>query len=339
MPKSDDNEQTIAARKRLKFILEDGRDILVDRSRVKDFPEWFDEELFKRGQKWYIDNLYTVFITNLIGLLLVLSIPTVCDVVVLTNKSNTPCKAYKRYFDTLRHSLNWYTYDIKDFKSESQKSISIVHGLHGSSSRLASKHGLGARVTQTDMSLSQFVFMGLILVRKKELSINCTDEDEIAIIHLWRTLGYFLGIQDRFNLCQGTSEEVRNLCQLVLSDVYAPYLKQPPRDFDVIARSLIDGFKPIIPIIDVEVMINLTNELCGLPNKKIVSWYNLWLYNVHKFIHNFLFTIPWLRSISLSVFNILLKFSLWLNSNFPIIAAIQLGQEIYDTEEPKPLIR
>lgn len=47
------------------------------------------------------------------------------------------------------------------------------------------------------MVLTQFGFIGMMLIRKKELAIIGTEEDEISIVHFWRVIGYMLGIQDK----------------------------------------------------------------------------------------------------------------------------------------------
>jgi len=73
----------------------------------------------------------------------------------------------------------------------------LVSGLHCAASRLSDKSGLGLRVTQKDMALTQFGFMGLLLLKKKELAIVGTEQDEKSIVHFWRTMGYMLGIQDK----------------------------------------------------------------------------------------------------------------------------------------------
>lgn len=78
-----------------------------------------------------------------------------------------------------------------------QKSVTIVHGLHCAASRKSEKSGLGLRVSQRDMVLTQFGFIGLLLLKKKQLAIIGTEEDEVAIVHFWRTMGYMLGIQDK----------------------------------------------------------------------------------------------------------------------------------------------
>jgi len=72
-----------------------------------------------------------------------------------------------------------------------------VHGLHCAASRASQTSGLGLRVTQKDMVLTQFGFIGLMLLKKKELAIKGTEEDEMSIVHFWRTIGYFLGIHDK----------------------------------------------------------------------------------------------------------------------------------------------
>lgn len=75
--------------------------------------------------------------------------------------------------------------------------MTIVHGLHCAANRVSNKAGLGLRVTQKDMALTQFGFMGLALLKKKELAIVGTEEDERAIVHFWRTIGFMLGIRDK----------------------------------------------------------------------------------------------------------------------------------------------
>lgn len=55
--------------------------------------------------------------SKLIGLVLVLSIPTILDVLILSKKSSEPYTAFRRYLDTLRHMIRWYKYDVKNFES------------------------------------------------------------------------------------------------------------------------------------------------------------------------------------------------------------------------------
>lgn len=54
------------------------------------------------------------------------------------------------------------------------------------------------RITQKDMALTQFGFMGYALARPKEIGIyNATREELESLIHIWRVVGYILGMEDR----------------------------------------------------------------------------------------------------------------------------------------------
>jgi len=76
-------------------------------------------------------------------------------------------------------------------------SLGIVHGFHCAANRVSNISGPRPRVSQKDMVLTQFGLVGLTLLKKKELAIVGTEEDERAIIHFWRTIGFMLGIQDK----------------------------------------------------------------------------------------------------------------------------------------------
>ncbi|XP_022165470.1 uncharacterized protein LOC111030339 isoform X1 [Myzus persicae] len=319
-----------AAKEKFKTIMEAGSNVPVDTVRPKGVPEWFDAQLFARGQKYFYSNFYAMFASNLIGLILVLTVPTILDVLVFTNKSSDPYTAFRRYLDTIRHMLRWYRYDATNAKSKSQISVAIVHGLHCAANRVSNKSGLGLRVTQKDMSLTQFGFMGLPLLKKKELAIVGTEEDERALLHFWRTIGYLLGIQDKYNLCSGSLEEVRGTCALILRDVYAPGLLNPPPRFEHMVEALLDGMKPISPMLDTDAFMAFTHELCGVPVRQpLVARYSRWMYNVQVFTHSVLLTNAWLAFVFRPVLNYNMRFSVWLNVKFPVGAALQFGTKVF----------
>lgn len=48
------------------------------------------------------------------------------------------------------------------------------------------------------MALTQFGFMGYVIVKGPQIGIhNATHEELEGLIHLWRVVGYILGIEDR----------------------------------------------------------------------------------------------------------------------------------------------
>lgn len=69
--------------------------------------------------------------------------------------------------------------------------------MHNSASKSGCKAGLG-RISQKDMALSQCGFIGLVIARGKFLGIHHPDNEDLkGFIHLWRIIGYLIGIEDR----------------------------------------------------------------------------------------------------------------------------------------------
>lgn len=57
-------------------------------------------------------------------------------------------------------------------------------------------------IVQTEMTLTQFGFMGYALVRPHLLGIkHDNNEDRESFVHFWAVIGCMLGIEDQFNMC------------------------------------------------------------------------------------------------------------------------------------------
>lgn len=77
------------------------------------------------------------------------------------------------------------------------KSLTAVKKMHNSASTSGCKANVG-RISQMDMALTQFGFIGFSVVRGEYLGINNPNENDIkAFIHVWRVIGYLFGIEDR----------------------------------------------------------------------------------------------------------------------------------------------
>lgn len=79
------------------------------------------------------------------------------------------------------------------------KSLSEVRHRHNSASRRSAKTG-ASRVTQRDMALTQFGFIGFILAEPKKLGIQFPEyeRDIEGFVHFWRVIGWMLGIEDKY---------------------------------------------------------------------------------------------------------------------------------------------
>jgi len=97
-------------------------------------------------------------------------------------------------------------------------------------------------ISQFDMIFTQWAFIGLMVTHPKKMGCHYGTEEEFdAIIHFWRAIGYLLGIDDKYNICKGSLEEVRNLFQEFEQSILVPHLSLVDKNYEVMARAYVDG--------------------------------------------------------------------------------------------------
>lgn len=65
---------------------------------------------------------------------------------------------------------------------------------------MSNKKSINANVGgiyQRDMALTQFGFMGYVLINPQLLGLRNNAEEDRAFVHLWRVIGHMIGIPDR----------------------------------------------------------------------------------------------------------------------------------------------
>jgi hypothetical protein len=76
------------------------------------------------------------------------------------------------------------------------KSMHHIRKKHCIASRRCNKAGL-PRISQLDMALTQFGFVGYSLLSSDKLGIVGTEKDFDGLVHFWRVVGHLLGMEDR----------------------------------------------------------------------------------------------------------------------------------------------
>lgn len=66
-----------------------------------------------RAQEFYRKNLFAIFAGKLCGLIAVLAVPSILKILIHTKASSTPYTAYKRYLQTIFHTITWYEHELK----------------------------------------------------------------------------------------------------------------------------------------------------------------------------------------------------------------------------------
>ncbi|XP_033227618.1 uncharacterized protein LOC117179701 [Belonocnema kinseyi] len=326
-----------AVAERLRIILKEGLNIPADEEKDElELPPYYDPQKFKLAQITFYNNLFTMMIAKLSGLLTLLAIPSILEILVFTKQSGTPCTAFRRYLSTILHTFVWY-------ESEPQKqedffrSLKTVRRKHCLVSRRCSKGGL-RRITQRDMAITQFGFIGFTLLSAEELGIKASEEEFDSLVHFWRVIGHMLGMQDKYNLCSGTVAECRTLCRGLLDDIFIPVLEKENKEFEQMAHILIEGLWPIIAFLEPKAYLaftlqlatsattnnnhSVTNDTASLPLKSKIL-FNLQI-NVHKYL---LQTRYWWSAIFRFCYNNLTRFAMFLTENFPFLAYLIFGKK------------
>lgn len=147
-----------------------------------------------RAQKVFKNNFFAMFFGMYCGLLAILAIPSILNVLVHTKKSSSDMTAYKRYMETIYHTLTWFRNDLQP-GTTAWKSLSAVRKFHLSASRSAKGAKVGF-ISQRDMAITQYGFIGFSIIGQTMIGVQGSREEMDDYCHLWRVLGHVLGISD-----------------------------------------------------------------------------------------------------------------------------------------------
>lgn len=120
-------------------------------------------------------------------------------------------------------------------------------------------------INQRDMVITQFGFMGYIMICPEKLGISAKPDQLDGLVHMWRVLGYMLGIDDKLNLCAEDWETTRERTNLMMKHVTRPILANVPIQFEPMYRNLISGLRYLMPIIDHQTIYFYTMYLTNVP--------------------------------------------------------------------------
>lgn len=134
------------------------------------------------------------------------------------------------------------------------------------------KHGsdMGMRrtnrfINQRDMAVTQNSFMGHVITCYTQFGMPYDPENMLAMCHLWRVVGYMLGIEDRFNLCNGDLPTVTARSNAIFRHMIIPGLLQAPTDFQMMTEAYFNGIQGISSEFETEKFIFITQRLSQVP--------------------------------------------------------------------------
>lgn len=112
--------------------------------------------------------------------------------------------------------------------------------MHVVVNRRSTKAGQGI-ISQKDMAITLFTFMGFHILSPKQFGIVGSREQFEAFNHLWRVLGYLMGTKDEFNCCGETLDETLGRLEAMREDIFVPQLQFPCDDYESYTRMAVNG--------------------------------------------------------------------------------------------------
>lgn len=152
-------------------------------------------------------------------------------------------------------------------------------------------------ITQLDMSITQFAFVGLLVTYPEKFGAGSATKEELeAFLHLWRSIGYLLGIEDRFNFCTGNLEEVVQRCHAVIDYWVKPNLQHITEDWEHMSRCLTEGLTYyLLPSVSFESTLMYLCWILEIPMPNLMAsltWMETFVFRSIKFIMTVLLTLP-----------------------------------------------
>lgn len=323
-----DEVQPATVSEHLQLLIDDREEIAAEIKKltVSDLPEWFDAGLFRRGQKFYMDNMFAFGTIHLTGLLSILCVPDIAEVLVFTKKSSTILLSYKRYVQTLLYMYDMFRSDILDPESRWMKAINAVRAKHASASRMRVKQKLHG-IYQKDMVITQFGFLGYTFLCPEKVGVaHATTEEMDGYRHFWRVVGHLLGIPDRMNICRQNVAETQELCRRINDEILVKHLNDPQPNFLQLSHNAVNSLWYFDPTINQDAFMYFMYNLSGTKYNKPLGWYAQFDVARRQLTLQ-LCSAPYVGWIVRMLHNKFVASLRWLLEYYPIAAWLAFGKE------------
>ena len=209
-------------------------------------PAWVNWDLVKKGQQVFKDHIGQAYVGLTFSLLQGFSISRFAEVLFHNGYAQSAETAYERYRETSFAIVDWMNYPLDDDNSQAHKQIQNVRAMHSYARRRAMKlfdksKGEGIALSQYDMAEVQLGFAGIATdILRNEFGVKLTSEELEAWCHVWRFIGYHLGIMDEYNTCNSVEDMQAMVAEYM---IYVPArFKTCRRATFELQRTALEGF-------------------------------------------------------------------------------------------------
>lgn len=137
--------------------------------------------------------------------------------------------------------------------------------MHLNASKRSHEKNIGF-ITQTEVSLTVFGFLGYALIRPHLLGIKYdNDDDREAFVHFWAVVAAMLGVHDRFNICLPKLAVVEMICMICQRYFFIPLLQVETPLFKTMVQAVVDGLSEFTPFNSYESLMFFVRRVAGIP--------------------------------------------------------------------------
>ncbi|EFN78088.1 uncharacterized protein LOC105189053 [Harpegnathos saltator] len=156
-------------------------------------------------------------------------------------------------------------------------------------------------INQGEMSGTQFAYVGLIVLYPKKFGIHhVSDHDLDAFCHLWRAIGYLLGIEDRHNFCQGSLQDVQRRSRDFIEYWLKPNLHTVTPEWEHMSMCVFKGMRYYIPMTSYKVYLLYLCDILDLKMPRLhkyLSWLENVVYVFYKFLFDYATMLPFITNV------------------------------------------
>ncbi|XP_046748364.1 uncharacterized protein LOC124412498 [Diprion similis] len=151
-------------------------------------------------------------------------------------------------------------------------------------------------INQTEMVLTQWCFVGLLVSFPESFGVHYASEEDLeAFCHLWRSIGYQLGVEDEYNFCRGTLEDIRRRTHDYLESWIKPNLRNVSPEWEHMMRCVVTGLSAVVSDTTYESALLFLTEMLDLPMPRLnasLSYLEWCRHKIRKFHFSYTLKLP-----------------------------------------------
>ncbi|XP_011064429.1 PREDICTED: uncharacterized protein LOC105152075 [Acromyrmex echinatior] len=161
-------------------------------------------------------------------------------------------------------------------------------------------------LNQGDMVGVMFSCMSLVVLYPEQFGIYASNEDLEAFCHLWRGLGYLLGMKDQYNFCRGNLQEVRQRTKDFIEYWVKPNFREVTPEWEHMVMCIFEGVAYMDLPSNYKVFMLHLSDILELNMPRLYGSFSLLekiLYALQKFMFSYMMKLPGVISIVNKVIN------------------------------------